>query len=304
MASQQAYLRVLGKDGPNIPALGLGLMGVSAGFLDYAVELGATFWDTSDIYGEGEEMLGRWFRQSGKRDKVFLATKFGLIMDGLKMLGVDSTAEYCKKACESSLAKLGVESIDLFYAHRVNLETPVEETMRAMVDLQKEGKIKHIRLCGTAYSPFVRSIESDEGIALLATCRELEAYLPTGAFTTQDSVSGADDIRAKLMPWWSEENLPTNAKAVGQLEAFASKKQCSVAQLTLAWILKQGSEMFAIPGTKKQKYLKENWDALEIILSDDEEAEIRKFVESIELAGFRSTPEAKALSYVDTAKEA
>tara|TARA_R110002003_G_scaffold44_15_gene3401 strand:- start:53266 stop:53874 length:609 start_codon:yes stop_codon:yes gene_type:complete len=197
----------------------------------------------------------------------------------------------------------------------------------------REGKIKHIGLCGvsssalrrayavapvaaiqTTYSPFVRSIEGPDGTDLLSTCRELGVAvvsssplgrgLLTGAFTTTDSVSGADDIRAKQMPWWSEENLPTNAKIVEQLGSFAAKKQCSVAQLTLAWILKQGIENFAIPGTKKAKYLRENWNALGVSLSDEEEAEIRKFVESIELAGFRSVPEARALTYVDTVEEA
>ena len=192
-----------------------------------------------------------------------------------------------------------------------------------------EGKIKHIGLCGVTsttlrraykiapvaavqaeFSPFMREIEGDSSTNLLETCRELGVAivcssplgrgLLTGQFNSHDSFTGGNDMRANQLPWFSEENLPANAKLVNQFKEFAVKKGCTVAQLALAWTLKQGPDFVPIPGTKKMKYLEENWGALDVDLTDEEVAAIRKFVETSELSGYRSTPQAKAVGYVDT----
>ncbi|ORY11826.1 putative aldo/keto reductase [Clohesyomyces aquaticus] len=345
MSIKSVPLRKLGKNGPSVPALGFGLMGLSGHaygamtnqedsfqLLDRAFELGATFWDTADIYGDNEDMLGQWFKRTGKRNEIFLASKFGILMDGTQFKGIKSTGEYCKEACEASLKRLGTDCIDLYYAHRINPETPIEETMRALAELRADGKIKYIGLCEVSsttlrrafkiapvdavqveYSPFVREIETDESTNLLKTCRELGIALVcssplgrgllTGSFSTKESVTGADDLRGQHFPWWAEENIETNSKLIYQFTAFADKKGCTTTQLALAWILKQGDDIIPIPGTKKIKYLEQNWASLDVHLTPDDEAEIRKFVESHELAGYRSMPMAKAFAYVDTKAE-
>ncbi|KAF2878481.1 NADP-dependent oxidoreductase domain-containing protein [Massariosphaeria phaeospora] len=333
----------LGKNGPTVPALGLGLMSLCGAygpkpsdeerfkFLDRAVELGATFWDAADIYGDVEELLGKWFARTGKRSEIFLATKFGVIMKDKTFKGMDSTAENCKKSCEASLKKLGTDYIDLYFAHMLNPATPVEETMRALAELQAEGKIKHIalssvssntlrRACKIArvaavqleYSPFVLDIEGPAGKDLLATCRELGiAVIPfsplghgilTGTFTTAESLSSPGDIRSRMFPRFMEGNLEGNAKIVEKFKAIADKKGCSTSQLSLAWLLKQGEDIIPIPGTKTIKWLEENWRALDVKLTDQEEREVREFVGSVEMLGHK--PEAaKRFGYVDTKEE-
>lgn len=164
------------------------------------------------------------------------------------------------------------------------------------------------------YSAFTRDIENESGTHLLRTCRELGVsvvcYSPlgrgilTGFFTTRESVSGPGDLRATYFPWWSEENVEANARYVNQFKAFAEKKGCSASQFALAWLLKQGDDIIPIPGTKKIKYLEENWASLRIELTVNEEAEVRKFLESVELQGYRSLPEAKSGAFVDTKEEA
>ncbi|KAF2259050.1 Aldo/keto reductase [Lojkania enalia] len=345
MSAQSAALRQLGKNGPKVPALGFGLMTLAGAYgtppsdeerfliLDRAVQLGSTFWDSSDIYGDSEEMLGKWLKRTGKRDQVFLATKFGIVMENFQFRGIDSSAEYCKKACEQSLKKLGVDCIDLYYAHRLNPGTPVEETMRALAELKAEGKIKYIglsevssatlrRACKIAhvaavqmeYSPFEVAIERESGTNLLKTCRELGVavicYSPlgrgllTGTISSIDDVTGAGDTRTKHIERFTEENLEANIKIANQFKALADKKGCTATQLALAWILKQGDDMIPIPGTKKIKYLEENWDSLNVHLTDEEDAEIRKFVDTAQLSGYRSMPSAKMFSYVNTKEEA
>ncbi|KAK4942765.1 hypothetical protein LTR10_017525 [Elasticomyces elasticus] len=326
--------------------MGLGLAGMSYGYgtapsdeerfevLDRALELGETFWDTSDIYGDNEVLLAKWFRRTGKRDQIFLASKFGIVMGttGLKGAGIDSSAEYCKQQCEASLTKLNTDHIDLYYAHRVNRETPIEETMRALAKLQAEGKIRHIGLCEVSsttlrrackiahvaavqvqYSAFTREIEYEAGTDLLRTCRELGVAvvcfsplgrgLLTGTFNTKESVTGPGDLRGSYIPWFSEENLEANAKYVNQFKAFADKKGCTPSQLALAWLLKQGDDIIPIPGTKKMKYLEQNWASLNVELTDEEEAGIRKFLESVELQGHRTAAQAKASEFADTVEE-
>ncbi|RYO86800.1 hypothetical protein DL766_000160 [Monosporascus sp. MC13-8B] len=343
MPNNNVPLRRLGKNGPLAPALGLGLMGMSFLYgkapsdeerfavLDRAVELGATNWDTSDFYGDNEELLGKWFKRTGKRDQIFLATKFGAPTAKNKKTEPDSSGAYCKEACAASLKALGVDHIDLYYVHRVNPNIPIEETVRAMAELKAEGKIKAIglseissntlrRACKVAqvdavqieYSPFERFIEGPEGTNLLATCRELGvavvAYSPlgrgllTGAIKSKESVSGEDDWRSGF-PRFSGENLDANLKLANQFKALAEKKGCTPAQLALAWLLRQGEDIIPIPGTKRIKYLEENWGTLQVQLTDAEVAEIRSFVESAEIAGGRYPDRFAAQLLADTREE-
>ena len=204
--------------------------------------------------------------------------------------------------------------------------------MRALKKLKEEGKIRHIglsevssntlrRACKVAhvdavqmeYSPFELAIENEEGTNLLATCRELGVavvcYSPlgrglwTGAFTTTASVSGDGDSRGQRFPRFSEENIATNLKVFEQYKVIAAKKGCTTAQLSLAWLRKQGEDVITIPGTKRIAALQENWASLKVTLSDEEEAELRKFVQNVHVAGERSVAEFKAYAYVDTKEE-
>ncbi|MCJ1381395.1 hypothetical protein MMC17_004505 [Xylographa soralifera] len=344
MSAKSVPLHTLGKNGPSLPALGFGLMELSHptygpipgnkeqfAILDRALELGATFWDSSDLYGDNEELLGKWFQQTGKRDQIFLATKFGFVKDS-KSYEVDSSASYCKKACAKSLQLLGIDSIDLYYLHNANPETPIEETMQALVELKAEGKIKHIglsavssatlrRACKIAsvaavqveYSVFTRNIEGPAGTNLLATCRELGVAvvvssplgrgLLTTTFSNGEAVSDRKDSRPRVMPRFQEANRDENIRIVSQFNALANKKGCSVSQLAIAWLLKQGDDIFPIPGTKRLKYLEENWDALDVSLTDKEEAEIRAFAETTELAGSHIPAQFAAYIYRDTKEE-
>lgn len=342
--SSAPLLHRLGKDGPMIPAIGFGLMGLSShsygpppddeerfALLDRAYEIGARFWDSSDLYGDNEELLGKWFKRTGKRDEIFLGTKFGFVKGG-QAYEVDSSAEYCKKACAESLRLLGIDVIDLYWMHNANPKTPIEETMRAMVELQKEGKIKYIGLSGISsttlrrackvakvsaiqadYTVFSREIEGPAGSNLLATCRELGvtivAATPLGRGILTDSFGAGDaqfatgDTRPQYMPRFQGDNMDANVKLVKKFRRFAAKKNCTVAQLALAWLLKQGEDIIPIPGTKKMKYLEENWGATHVTLTDEEEAEIREFADMTGFAGAAAPPQFMAYLYRDTVEE-
>lgn len=318
----------LGQDGPQVPCMGFGLMGLSIAYgatesteerlkvLDRAYELGETFWDSADIYGDSEELVGEWFKRTGKRNEIFLATKFALTLDDKGGMTIRSDPEYVKAACNKSLGRLGVDSIDLYYCHRVDGKTPVEKTVEAMAELKKEGKIKYLGLSEVSsatlrrahavhpitavqieYSPFAMDIEHPQ-IALLKTCRELGvatvAYSPLGrGFLTGAYKSPADfeegDFRS-YSPRFSEENFPKNLELVKHLQDIAEKKNCSAGQLSLAWLLSQGTDIFPIPGTKKIKYLEENMGALQIKLSTAENKEIREAIERVEMSGDRYPP--------------
>ncbi|KAL4889904.1 NADP-dependent oxidoreductase domain-containing protein [Aspergillus ambiguus] len=269
--------------------------------LDRAMEMGATFWDTSDLYGDSEELLGKWFSRTGRRSHIFLPP-------------VDSSAAYCKKACAESLLRLWTDYIDLYYLHIPDPRTPIEETVKAMAELQAEGKIKHIglscvssdtlrRACKVAriaavqteYSIFSRNIEGPEGTNLLATCRELGVAiviscplgrgLLTSTFSNGDPIGDGHDMRPIVMPIFSDDNREQNIKTAGGLKALADRKNCTLSQLALAWLLKQGNDIFPIPGTKRMKYLEENWGSLRVSLSDEEEAEIIAFSSENQMAG-------------------
>ncbi|KAJ5604857.1 hypothetical protein N7510_010011 [Penicillium lagena] len=342
MTSRFPSSRPLGQNGPVVPAMGFGLMMMTSpsygvlptdderfALLDRAVEIGATFWDTSDLYGDNEELLAKWFKKTGKRDHIFLASKFGYVR-GSKTLEIDSSAQYCKKACDVTLKALGIECIDLYYAHNVDTVTPIEETMRALVELRNEGKIKHIGLsmvssstlrraskvaAVTAYQPgyslFDRDIEGPDGTDALATCRELgiaivaatplSRGLLTSTFSGGDPVGSTDSRR--MMPRFQDGQREFNVKVAEQIKAVADKKGCTLSQLALAWLLKQGNDIFPIPGTRRIKYLEENWRALEISLTDEEEASIRAIIEKTPVAGGSVPPQFTALIFRDTEEE-
>ncbi|KAL0636098.1 Aldo-keto reductase str7 [Maublancomyces gigas] len=303
----------MGKNGPHVAAMGFGLMGLSAFYgavendeerfkvLDRAIELGATNWDTSDIYLDSEDFVGKWLKRTGKRDEIFLATKFGFVRTGERG-AIRCDPEYVREACESSLKRLGVDSIDLFYAHRMDPKVPIELTVGAMAELVKEGKVKYLGLseCSAAtlrrayaihpiaavqveYSLFFLDIESPE-VGLLKACRELGvsvvAYSPLGRGLLTGTIRApgdfADDDLRKAFPRFSEENFPKILELVDMVSGVAKAKGTTSGQVALAWLMAQGVDIIPIPGTKKIKYLEENVGAVNITLTPKEIKDIRK----------------------------
>ncbi|KAH8880493.1 Aldo/keto reductase [Thozetella sp. PMI_491] len=305
--------RPLGKNGPLVTRVGLGLMGISTlyglpapdeerlAFLDKAHEMGEIFWDSADMYGDSEDLLGKWFaRNPEKRKDIFLATKFGNRLDVRGK--IDSTPEYCLQAIESSLRRLGLPYVDLYYVHRIDQVTPIEKTMRALVQLKEAGKIKHIGLseCSAAtlrrahavhpiaciqmeYSPVCLEIESPQ-FNLLQTARELGvaivAYSPlgkgllSGAIRSREDFEKPGDFRG-IMPWLSADNFDNNLSVADSIATIANAKAVTPGQLILAWVLHQGDDFFPIPGTTKVDRLRENLKSLDISITRGEDKAIR-----------------------------
>ncbi len=296
--------RRLGKNGPEVSLIGLGCMGMSGVYgpqdneestatIRRAMELGVTLLDTAELYGMGrnEELVGRAIK--GARDRVFLATKFGFVTDKDGKFLVNGRPENVRPSCEASLRRLGVDTIDLYYQHRVDSQVPIEETVGAMARLVEEGKIRFLGLSEASpatlrrahgvhriaalqseYSLWTRDVEGE----ILPTCRELGvgfvAYSPMGrGFLTAKLRSAEnlpkDDLR-KFTPRLQPGNIEKNLELLAELESIAAGKGCTPGQLALAWILAQGEDIIPIPGTRRRRHLEENVAAAEIALSPEE----------------------------------
>ncbi len=308
-----------------VSAIGLGVMGMSEFYgtpdeaesiatLERAVELGVTFWDTADAYGSGhnERLIGAFLAERGWRDRVVLATKFGFVRKDGQMVGISGRPDYVRSACDASLERLGFETIDLYYQHRVDPQTPIEETVGAMAELVKAGKVKTLGLSEvsvdtlrrahavhpiaavqTEYSLWSRDPEREGGI--LEACRELSVgfvpYSPLGrGFLTGKLKSladlDADDFR-HTTPRFERENFERNLKLVAEVEAIASKKGCSPGQLALAWLLAQGENVVPIPGTKRRKYLEDNAGGVGVSLDAADLARVDEVIPRGAAAGER-----------------
>jgi aryl-alcohol dehydrogenase-like predicted oxidoreductase len=322
--------RKLGTQGLTVSALGLGCMGMSEFYgsrddqesiatIHRAVALGVTLLDTADMYGcgENERLVGRAIK--GRRREVIMATKFGNVRDERgNFLGVNGAPEYVRQCCDASLRRLGVDEIDLYYQHRVDPQVPIEETVGAMSELVRAGKVHYLGLSEAApatirqamkahpisalqteYSLWTRDVEAE----IRPVCRELGigfvAYSPLGRGFLTAKFKKADDLPPgdwrRNSPRFQGENFERNRELVERIEALARRKKCTAAQLALGWVLAQGDDIVPIPGTKRRKYLEENVAALNIELTPADLEEISAAAPPGAAAGMRY-PEASMQS--------
>lgn len=315
--------RTLGNE-LEVSEIGLGCMGMSFAYgeadkteslrtIDRALELGLNFLDTADVYGPhtNEELVGKALR--GRREKFVLATKFGIVFDPHEPAkrSINGTPEYVKSACEASLKRLGIETIDLYYLHRVAPDTPIEDTVGAMARLVEEGKVRYLGLSEASaetlrravkihpitalqseYSLWTRDVEDND---VLATCRELGIgfvpYSPLGRGFLSGEIKKFEDLAEddwrRTNPRFQGENFDKNLRLVEKLEEIAEEKDVTASQLALAWVLAQGQDIVPIPGTKRVKYLEQNAEAADIILSQEELAAIEDVFPKDAASGLR-----------------
>jgi len=325
-------LRQMGKNGIQVSALGLGCMGMSYAYgpadeneslqvLHRYLELGGNFLDTAEVYGpyKNEELLGRFLREV-PRKSVVVATKFGFRIGSGGIQGLDSSPENVRRACEASLRRLGVETIDLFYQHRVDPNVPIEETVGAMAELVSVGKVRTLGLSEAGpetlrraakvhpiaalqseYSLWTRDVETN---GVLATCRELGItlvpYSPLGRGFLTGTIQNLNDLdssdwRRTNYPRFQEQALQTNLKLAAAVKELAGEKGITPAQIALAWVLAQGKDVVPIPGTKRVRYLEDNMGALNVHLTAADIKNIAARLAEFEIVGERYTPQMMAL---------
>ncbi|KAI0348126.1 Aldo/keto reductase [Trametopsis cervina] len=322
-------------------AVGFGAMSISAfygapkpdevrmKFLDELYASGCRHWDTANTYGDSEELLGRWFKRTGKRNEIFLATKFGIVMGDGKPTTVNGSPEYCNAQIETSLQRLGVDYVDLFYLHRPDPTIPIEKTVGAMKELVEAGKVRQIGLseCNAdtirrayavhpiaavqvEYSLFTLDVERPK-IDILRTARELGisvvAYSPLGRGLLTGRYASPDDFQPddgrRYLPRFSADNFPKVNEAVAAVAAIAKKHNATSGQVALAWLLAQGDDIIPIPGTTRIENLQENLGALKLKLSDEDIAEVRRLAEAVDgTIGAKHTEVGLKLLYADTPK--
>ena len=323
--------RTLGKNGPQVCALGLGCMGMSFAYgptdeaeslrvLDRYLELGGNFVDTAEIYGpyKNEELLGK-FLSGIPRNRVVVATKFGFRIGPGGTRSVDSSPENVARACDGSLRRLGIETIDLYYQHRVDPQVPIEDTVGAMARLVAAGKVRALGLSEAGpetlrraakvhpiaalqseYSLWSREVETN---GVLATCRELGItfipYSPLGRGFLTGAIQKLDDLDPtdwrRTNPRFGEKALQENLKLAATVKELANEKGVTPAQLALAWVLAQGRDVIPIPGTKRVRYLEDNMGALNVTLTDSDRKRIGDRLAQFQVVGERYTPDMMAL---------